>query len=188
MEIIDSNTQIDRDRVEKLVAELLTIHGYDITTEGLTNTPKRVAKVFSELWLKGEPPEIATFPANGFCEMIVTNNIPFYSLCEHHLLPFFGTVRIAYRNGGRIIGLSKIDRIVKYFAKGLQTQEYLSHNIMRYFIDKIHPQGIAIHINARHLCKEMRGVCSIGDTDTFEFKGVMEDEPYRNEFMKLCGK
>jgi len=129
----------------------------DPNREGLIETPKRVMNAYKEI-LTAVEPKITIFDSNGYDQMIVEKDIPFYTLCEHHLLPFFGTVHIGYIPKKKIIGLSKLARIVHFFSHRLNTQEYLTKNISEFLQKKLNPRGCAVIIQARHLCKEMRGI------------------------------
>ena len=118
--------------------------------------------------------------------MIVDKDIPFYSLCEHHILPFFGTVKIGYIPDKKIIGLSKLARIVEHFSRRLNTQEYFADNIANYIETKLQPIGVAVVVKGRHLCKEMRGAKKQGEMVTASLRGVLRDDiKAREEFYKL---
>lgn len=154
--------------------------------EGLIDTPERVAKAYIEL-LQAEEPKITTFSSEGYKELIMDRNIQYYTFCEHHMLPFFGEVTIAYLPNEKIIGLSKLSRIVEYFSKRLNTQEYFTDNIANYINEKLSPLGVAVRTTGRHLCKEMRGVKKQGEMVTFSFKGIFQNDlNKREEFLKLC--
>jgi len=167
--------------VEDCVARILEFHGYNLNSEGLKRTPERVAKVYAEL-LHAEEPVIAIFNAKGYNQMITDKDIPFYSLCEHHILPFFGTVAISYIPDKSIIGLSKLARIVDYFSRRLNTQEYLAQNIANYIEEKLKPQGVGVIVRGRHLCKEMRGVRTTGEMIASCLKGSFTKPEVRAEF------
>jgi GTP cyclohydrolase IA len=159
-------TQIDEkvSELPKLVSRILTLLGEDVNREGLLKTPHRVAKSLLEL-TRGYQTDVdslinkAIFNEN-YNEMVVVKDISFYSLCEHHLLPFFGTAHVAYLPNGKIIGLSKIPKLVQVFAQRLQVQERLTQQIADTLQSKLHPMGVGVVIEARHLCMEMRGACS----------------------------
>ncbi len=153
---------IDRDTVEQVMAQMLLAFGEDPQREGLRHTPQRVARMYSEL-LAGyrvDPVALvndAVFDVS-YDEMVIVRDIEFYSLCEHHLLPFMGRAHIAYLPNGRVIGLSKIPRIVDLFARRLQVQERLTRQIADMINELLHPRGVAVVVEALHLCTMMRGV------------------------------
>ncbi len=140
--------------------------------EGLKDTPKRYIKALTELLTPIEP-NITLFDSNGYNELIIEKDIKYYSLCEHHILPFFGTITIAYIPNDSIIGLSKLSRIVEYWSKRLNTQEYLTDNIADYLMEKLNPKGIAVIANGRHMCKEMRGIKKEGTMITMAYRGIL---------------
>jgi len=153
--------------------------------EGVLETPQRAAKALSEL-LIAEEPKITVFDANGYDQMIIDKCIPFYTFCEHHLLPFFGTVKIGYIPNKKIIGLSKLARITEYFSKRLNTQEYFTQNIANYLQDKLEPLGVGVIVKARHLCKEMRGIKKPGEMVTSQLKGVfLQNQKVKEEFLLI---
>jgi len=153
---------IENDMVEDSILQLLKAVGEDPTREGLKFTPKRVARMYSEL-LSGYhvDPEVMI---NGalfnitYDEMVLVRDIEFYSLCEHHILPFMGRVHVAYIPDGKVIGLSKIPRIVDMYARRLQVQERMTRQIADFLRDLLKPQGVAVVVEAVHLCSMMRGV------------------------------
>ena len=157
-----TNDGIDEDQIETSVIELLRAFGEDPEREGLLKTPKRVARMYSEL-LEGyrqDPIAIlndAVFEVN-YDDMIVVRDIEFYSLCEHHLLPFLGRAHVAYLPKGRVVGLSKIPRIVDMFARRLQVQERMTCQIADFIQELLHPLGVAVVVEGLHLCATMRGV------------------------------
>jgi GTP cyclohydrolase I len=153
---------LDIESAKKLIFDLLKAVGEDPNREGLKNTPDRVAKMYVEL-LSGyseEPGKIinnALFHVN-YDEMVLVRDIEFYSLCEHHMLPFLGRAHVAYIPAGTVIGLSKIPRIVDMFARRLQIQEQMTRQIADFIQETLEPQGVAVVIEAIHLCAMMRGV------------------------------
>ncbi len=156
----------DQDRFEKIqahVREILSLVGEDPDREGLKDTPRRVAKMYTRELLSGYETSIenvvndAVFNSD-YREMIVVKDIDFYSLCEHHMVPFFGVVHVAYIPKGKIIGLSKIPRIVDVFARRLQIQEQMTVEIAQTISDLLNPLGVAVVIEGMHLCSVMRGV------------------------------
>jgi GTP cyclohydrolase I len=153
---------IENDLVEQAISQLLKAVGEDPTREGLKFTPKRVARMYSEL-LSGYhvDPEAMINSALfniTYDEMVLVRDIEFYSLCEHHILPFIGRVHVAYIPDGKVIGLSKIPRIVDMYARRLQVQERMTRQIADYLRDLLRPQGVAVVVEAVHLCSMMRGV------------------------------
>jgi GTP cyclohydrolase I len=149
-------------RVEDAVRHILTEIGEDADRQGLIGTPERVHRMYTELTAgyHVDPDRLinnAVFDV-GYSEMVVVKDIPFYSLCEHHLLPFFGTASVAYIPRGRVIGLSKIPRIVEMYARRLQVQERLTQQIAEFLQGRLQPQGVGVVMEATHLCAVMRGV------------------------------
>ena len=157
-------------RVEQAVRDILTEIGEDPDREGLRRTPERIHRMYHELTAgyHVDPERLindAVFEV-GYSEMVVVKDIPFYSLCEHHLLPFFGSAHVAYLPEGRVIGLSKIPRIVEMYARRLQVQERLTQQIADFLEDRLHPQGVGVVMEATHLCAVMRGVRKPGTVMT----------------------
>jgi len=155
-------SQIDGPLAEEAVASLLKALGEDPSREGLRNTPRRVARMYSEL-LDGYKMDPAAM-INGalfdvkYDEMVIVRDIEFYSLCEHHMLPFMGRVHVAYIPDGKVLGLSKIPRVVDMYARRLQVQERMTRQIADFLRDLLKPQGVAVVVEAMHLCMMMRGV------------------------------
>lgn len=170
--------------------EILKIIGENPEREGLLKTPERVAKSMQYL-TKGyseNPDEImqSAIFNEDHNEMIVVKDIELYSLCEHHMLPFFGKAHIAYIPTGRIVGLSKIPRVVDAYARRLQVQERLTTDILECIQRTLNPLGVAVVIEAQHMCMQMRGVQKQNSvTTTSSFKGAFEKQETRNEFIKL---
>lgn len=158
----DVSDQINLDAVRRIIFDLLAAVGEDPEREGLKNTPDRVARMYTEL-LSGyamNPEQIingALFHIN-YDEMVLVRDIEFYSLCEHHLLPFIGRVHVAYLPAGKVIGLSKIPRIVDMYARRLQVQERMTRQIADLIQTTLEPQGVAVVVEGMHLCSMMRGV------------------------------
>ena len=152
--------------------------------EGVIGTPKRVAKFWAE-FLSPEPFEFTTFEGDGADQMVVQLAIPFYSVCEHHLLPFFGVASVGYVPSGRIVGLSKLARAVQWYARRPQNQERITEQVADLLMDKLTPAGVGVQLRARHLCMEMRGVRAAGvETVTTAVRGVFrEDAAARGEFL-----
>lgn len=178
-------------RMQSLVHDLLGELGEDPKREGLRQTPSRVAKMYSFL-TKGYGEDIRSV-VNGavfkekYNEMVIVKDIDFFSLCEHHLIPFFGKCHIAYIPKGKIIGLSKLPRIVEVFARRLQVQERLTEQIAEAIYTTLDPQGVGVVVEARHLCMMMRGVekqNSVATTSAM-FGTFRNDEKTRMEFLTL---
>ena len=176
---------------EEIYRELLLRYDEDPTRDGLLKTPERMEKAMAFLTkgYKQDPTEIlrgALFDVD-YDEMVIVKDIEFYSLCEHHLLPFFGKAHIAYIPHGKVIGLSKMPRLVDVFSRRLQVQERLTRQIADAIVDAIHPQGVAVIMEARHLCMMMRGVEKQNSaTVTSAMLGVFkEQQQTRNEFLSL---
>jgi len=162
MESEDRFAGMDLDAARKLIRGLLQVVGEDPEREGLKNTPDRVARMYAELLsgYKEEPARIvngALFNIN-YDEMVIVRDIEFYSLCEHHMLPFIGRAHVAYIPAGKVIGLSKIPRIVDMYARRLQIQERMTRQIADFLQETLEPQGVAVVVEAMHLCSMMRGV------------------------------
>jgi GTP cyclohydrolase IA len=157
-------------RVEAAVREILTEIGEDPARQGLVGTPERVHRMYTELTAgyHVDPERLITNAIFdiAYSEMVVVKDIPFYSLCEHHLLPFFGTAAVAYIPRGRVIGLSKIPRIVEMYARRLQVQERLTQQIADFLQERLEPQGVGVVMEATHLCAVMRGVRKPGTVMT----------------------
>ena len=185
---------IDLARIEKAVRELLIAIGEDPDRDGLQRTPRRVAEMYAEIYsgLYEDPARhlVTTFEANHD-EMVLVRDIPLFSVCEHHLVPFHGDAHVAYIPGsdGRITGLSKIARLVDGFAKRPQVQERLTTQIAEALVDALNPSGAFVLIEAEHLCMSMRGVRKPGaKTVTSAVRGLFKDNPAtRAEVMSLLG-
>ena len=187
----EAKDEDNAETVEDNVLRILQYVGEDIFREGLRETPKRVAKAWAE-WCSGYDQDVAehfkTFEdgAEGTDEMIVVKDIPFYSHCEHHMAPFFGTVSIGYIPDGKVLGLSKFSRIVEVFARRLQVQERVTTQIAQAIMDNMTPKGVAVVIKARHMCIESRGVCKHNsETVTQKLMGVFREPAVRAEFLSL---
>jgi GTP cyclohydrolase IA len=177
--------QIDYERMEGAIAELLDALGVDLTDESLRDTPRRVAAAYSEL-LTPLPFEATTFPNDeGYDELVVARSIPFHSLCEHHLLPFTGVAHVAYLPGDRIVGLSKLGRVVESFARRLQVQERMTVQIADWVEEYLQPRGVGVVLEAEHLCMSLRGVQKPGTiTVTSALHGIVRDDARtRQEFL-----
>ncbi len=177
---------VSKQEAEVAVRALLSALGHDVEREGLRATPARVAKALIEL-ATPQDFEFTTFDAEGMSEMVVLAPIPFYSMCEHHMLPFFGTAAVAYIPQGQIVGLSKLARAVRACAAGLQNQERITRRVAEMIQENLKPVGVGVVLKARHLCMEMRGVQAPGVyTTTSQMLGALLDKPEaRAEFLRL---
>jgi GTP cyclohydrolase IA len=181
---------IDRDGVARAARDLLVALGADLQSEGLRGTPRRMAAAYAEL-LTPDPFELTTFPNNeGYDELVVVRDIPFQSLCMHHVLPFQGVAHVAYLPADRIVGLSKLARIVERFARDLQLQERLTTQIADSLQQELRPKGVGVVLEAEHLCMSLRGVQKPGaKTITSALHGLVRDDPRtRGEFLNLSGR
>ena len=152
---------IDQDKIKRAVHEILIAIGEDPSREGIKETPRRIAEMYAEVLsgMKEDPREVLSVGfEEGHNEMVILKDIPFYSMCEHHLLPFYGMVHIGYIPKGRVVGASKLGRVVEILAKRPQLQERLTTQIADTIVEALQPQGVAVVIEAEHLCMTMRGV------------------------------
>jgi GTP cyclohydrolase IA len=180
---------VDTAAAAQAVRDLLVALGRDPEGEHLADTPRRVAEAYAEL-LTPRPFRLTTFPNDeGYDELVVARDIPFHSLCEHHLLPFHGTAHVGYLPGARILGLSKLARVVERFARDLQVQERLTKQIADWLQDQLQPKGVGVVLQAEHLCMSLRGVQAPGArTTTSAVHGRLRDDARsRAEFFALAG-
>jgi GTP cyclohydrolase IA len=180
--------QIDVDAARRAIRDLLTALGRDPGSPHLSETPDRVATTFREL-LSPRPFNLTTFPNDeGYDELVLAKSIPFHSLCEHHLLPFGGVAHVGYLPAGRILGLSKLARVVEHFARDLQVQERLTRQIADWLLEHLRPRGVGVVLEAEHLCMTMRGVQAAGSrTVTSALHGTLRrDARSRQEFFALA--
>ena len=182
-----------RDGLDELAShykEILTLLGEDPAREGLEKTPMRVAKAMQVL-TRGytqDPHKVLTDALfeEKYNQMVIVKDIDFFSMCEHHILPFYGKAHVAYIPNGKITGLSKIARVVDIFSHRLQVQERLTEQVMQCINDTLKPQGVMVVIEAKHMCMQMRGVEKQNSiTTTSAYSGVFESSKTRNEFMNL---
>jgi GTP cyclohydrolase I len=197
MALYERIDKYDEDAIEGLskhYSEILTGIGEDVNREGLLKTPERVAKALAFLTsgMGTEPAEIlkSALFAEDNNEMVLVRDIEIFSMCEHHMLPFFGKAHVAYIPDGHIVGLSKIPRVVDAYARRLQVQERLTEQIRDCIQDTLNPKGVAVVIEAQHLCMQMRGVEKQGCvTTTSAFTGAFLDDPKtRKELMNLIDR
>jgi GTP cyclohydrolase I len=178
---------VDQAAAAEAVRALLVALGQDTASESLVDTPRRVAASYAEL-LAAPDFDLKTFPNDeGYDELVLARDIPFSSLCEHHLLPFVGVAHVAYMPGERILGLSKLGRVVELFARRLQVQERLTTQVAGWLQDNVHPRGVGVVIEAEHMCMTIRGVRAHGaKTVTSALHGALRNDPRtRAEFLTL---
>ena len=181
------------DDVKSSYENIIKDLGEDTSREGLLKTPERAAKAMQFLTqgYDQDPVEIlkSAMFKESYNEMVIVKDIELYSLCEHHILPFFGKAHVAYIPNGQIVGLSKLPRIIEVFARRLQVQERLTEQVLDCINDTLKPLGVAVVIEASHMCMMMRGVQKQNSiTTTSGFRGQFEKIETRNEFLKLIGK
>jgi GTP cyclohydrolase IA len=187
LHVVHSETTIDRPAAQAAVAQLLVALGQDPSSPHLADTPARVAAAFEEM-LTPAPFHPTTFANDeGYDELIVARDIPFRSLCQHHLLPFRGVAHVGYLPGDRIVGLSKLARVVEHFAAQLQVQERLTIQIGDWLTSELAPKGVGVVLEAEHLCMTLRGVMASGSrTVTSSLHGLIRDDARcRAEFLAL---
>jgi GTP cyclohydrolase I len=189
LSVVHDRDTVDLAAAERAVADLLRALGKDPTSEHLADTPARVARSFAEQ-LSPREFRLTTFPNDeGYDEMVVARSIPVQSLCEHHLLPFHGVAHVGYLPGERILGLSKLARVVELFARDLQAQERLTKQVADWLQENLAPKGVGVVIEAEHMCMSLRGVRAPGTvTVTSALHGLLrEDRGSRQEFFSLTG-
>jgi GTP cyclohydrolase I len=178
---------IDLPAAEAAARDLLIALGTDLSEEGVADTPRRVAAAYAEL-LTPISFEATTFPNDeGYDELVLARDIPFHSLCQHHLLPFIGVAHIAYLPGERIVGLSKLARVVEAYSRDLQVQERLTVQVANWIEATLSPRGVGVVLEAEHTCMTLRGVRKPGArTVTSALRGILRDDPRtRQEFISL---
>ncbi len=186
---VESRPTIDLAAAQDAVSDLLVALGRDPSDEHLADTPRRVARAFAEL-LTPRAFDLTTFPNDeGYDELVLARDIPFQSLCEHHLLPFHGTAHVGYVPSERILGLSKLARVVELFSRDLQVQERLTQQVADWLDENLQPKGVGVIIEAEHLCMSHRGVRAQGSrTITSAVHGLLRnDARSRQEFFALAG-
>ncbi len=182
--------KIDEARIEKAVREILSAVGEDLNRDGLKDTPARVARMYGELLagMHDDPnTHISRVFNENYDEIVLLRDIPFYSICEHHLMPFIGSAHVAYLPSGKILGVSKLARIVDCFARRLQTQERLTYQIADCLMSNLKPLGVAVVLEAAHSCMTIRGIKKPGSVMvTSAVRGLFRKDPRsRNEIMSL---
>ncbi|MCU0292807.1 MAG: GTP cyclohydrolase I FolE [Thermoanaerobaculaceae bacterium] len=181
------------DRIAEHMAAIIDLLHLDRCDPNLRETPRRIAKMYLEMFhglVEGAEPNITTFPnEENYSSMVMERDIPFYSMCAHHFVPFYGHAHIAYIPRRRIVGLSKLPRILEFYAKRPQLQERLTEQVANYLQNKLHPLGVMVVIQARHLCVEMRGVKKHGAlTVTSAIRGCFAETKVREEFLGFLAK
>jgi GTP cyclohydrolase I len=185
--------KVDTERIEKAVREILLAVGEDVNREGLRRTPERVGRMYAELLggMQEDPKEhLRGVFAENYDEIVLLRDIPFYSICEHHIMPFIGSADVAYVPSGTVLGVSKLARIVDCFARRLQTQERLTYQIADFIMDSLHPLGVAVVMEASHSCMTIRGIRKPGSSMvTSALRGIfMKDPRTRSEVLSLMHK
>ncbi|MEE9535184.1 MAG: GTP cyclohydrolase I FolE [Nitrosopumilaceae archaeon] len=178
---------MDQNRIKNLVRELIIELGEDPTREGLRDTPERIAKMYEEIFSGYDIDSELSVQFSEDSDIVIAKNIQFYSMCEHHILPFFGTIQIAYSPNGRVFGISKLVRLVEKFSKRLQIQERFTKEIA----DELYSQGVkgvAVLAEAEHLCMRMRGVRNNATMTTAAFRGIYEKKEERENIIALIRK
>ena len=184
---------IDSERIKKAVREILLAVGEDVEREGLKDTPDRVARMYAELLggMREEPEKhLRSIFTETYEEIVLLRDIPFYSICEHHMMPFIGVAHVAYLPSGKVLGVSKLARIVDSFARRLQTQERLTYQIADFLKTNLKSQGVAVVLEASHSCMTIRGIKKPGSTMvTSALRGIFKRDPKsRSEIMTLMHK
>jgi GTP cyclohydrolase IA len=178
---------MDKERVKKLVRELIIELGEDPTREGLRKTPERIADMYTEIFGGYDTDSQLSIQFSEDSDVVVAKDIQFYSMCEHHMLPFFGKIHVAYSPNGRVFGISKLVRLVEKYSKRLQIQERLTKNIA----DELFAQGVkgvAVIAEAQHLCMKMRGVRNNATMTSVAFRGIYEKKEERATIVEMIQK
>lgn len=180
---------IDTERIRKAVKEILLAVGEDTEREGLKKTPERVARMYAELLggMHEDPKKHLSIFSENYDEIVLLRDVPFYSICEHHLMPFIGSANVAYLPSGMVLGVSKLARVVDCFARRLQTQERLTYKIADFIMNSLKPQGVAVVLEASHSCMTIRGIKKPGSVMvTSALRGIFKRDPRsRNEILSL---
>ena len=180
---------IDTERIRKAVKEIILAVGEDTEREGLKKTPERVARMYAELLggMHEDPKKHLSIFSENYDEIVLLRDVPFYSICEHHLMPFIGSANVAYLPSGTVLGVSKLARIVDCFARRLQTQERLTYQIADFIMNSLKPKGVAVVLEASHSCMTIRGIKKPGSVMvTSALRGIFRRDPKsRNEVMSL---
>ena len=188
LSVLPTPPEVDMAAAEKAVADLLHAYAINLDDEGLRDTPRRVAEAFGEFLTK-KPFRLTTFPnTKAYDELIIARDIPFHSLCQHHLLPFVGRAHVAYLPDERILGISKLARLVEMFARDLQVQEQMTQQIADWLQENLQPKGVGVILEAEHMCMTLRGIQKPGSsTVTSALLGAVRDDVRtRDEFVTLA--
>ena len=193
IEITEGSPLVDKGKIEKAVSAIIAAIGEDPEKEGLADTPKRVAQMYADFFsgLSGDPSEVlATGFEEGGGDMVVLKDIPFFSICEHHLLPFHGTASVGYVPNGRVVGASKLARALDILARRPQIQERLTGQLADTIFSAIRPDGVAVVLSAEHMCMSLRGVKKVGSkVVTSASRGNLKTrEAFRRDFHALLGE
>jgi len=175
---------MDEERIKKLVRELIVEIGEDPTREGLTKTPERVADTYKEIFSGYDSNSELSVQFSEDSEVVVVRDIQFYSMCEHHILPFFGKIQLAYTPNGRVFGISKLVRLVEKYSRRLQIHERMTNNIA----DELYSQGVkgvAVITEAEHLCMKMRGVKNNASVSSAAFRGIYERKEEKENVVNI---
>ncbi len=178
---------MDKERVKKLIRELIIEVGEDPTREGLRKTPERIANMYTEIFGGYDSDSELAIQFSEDSDVVIARDIQFYSMCEHHMLPFFGKIHIAYSPNGKVFGISKLVRLVEKYSKRLQIQERLTKNIA----DELYSQGVkgvVVFADAEHLCMKMRGVRNNATLSSSAFRGIYENQEEKESIMTLIRK
>jgi len=175
---------MDKDRIKRLVRELIIEVGEDPTREGLRHTPERIAEMYAEIFSGYDSDSELSIQFSEDSDIVIARDIQFYSMCEHHILPFFGKIHIAYSPNGRVFGISKLVRLVEKYSKRLQIQERLTKNIA----DELYAQGVkgvVVVAEAEHLCMKMRGVKNQAKMSSTAYRGIYENKEERESIVAM---
>ena len=185
----EKSKTIDTERIRKAVKEIILAVGEDTEREGLKKTPERVARMYAELLggMHEDPKKHLSIFSENYDEIVLLRDVPFYSICEHHLMPFIGSANVAYLPSGTVLGVSKLARVVDCFARRLQTQERLTYQIADFIMNSLKPQGVAVVLEASHSCMTIRGIKKPGSVMvTSALRGIFKRDPRsRNEILSL---
>ena len=182
--VFDCCIYMDDERVKKLIRELIIEIGEDPTREGLCNTPERIASAYKEIFSGYDSNSELSVQFSEDSEAVVIRDIQFYSMCEHHMLPFFGKIQLAYSPNGRVFGISKLVRLVEKYSRRLQIQERMTKNIAdELFSNEV--KGVAVIAQAEHLCMKMRGVRNNANVTTAAFRGIFEKKEEKENIIQI---
>ena len=189
LRVVDDPRPVDLAAADQAATDLLVALGVDVRAEGMRATPGRLARAYAELF-SAPPFDVTTFPNDeGYDELVLARDIPFRSVCEHHLLPFVGVAHVGYLPGDRILGLSKLARVVEHFARAPQVQERLTTQVAGWLSEHLGAHGVGVVLRAEHTCMTVRGVRAVGSTTvTSALHGCLRHDPAaRAEFFALAG-